>query len=136
MLIKQSNWWIGIGSLDFPSAFYAINQQLGTTAEQARAQFSDFQNPHNEYLFILATKGVIGLLLYVAIFVQACRLAWEKTDEVQRNSLLVMIFIFMVSITTNSMMTDMEEGHFTMLVLLIFLAPSALNLIEQKPSGN
>ena len=46
------------------------------------------------------------------------------------------VYLFMVSIFMNSMMVDMEEGHFTMLVLLIFLAPSALHLIEQKPSDN
>jgi len=26
----------------------------------------------------------------------------------------------------------MEEGHFTMLILLIFLAPKSLDLIKQK----
>lgn len=125
-LIKQNNWWVGIGSIDFASAFYAINQQMGTAPEQAAGAFSNFQNPHNEYLFMLATKGVIGLALYIAIFWQACRVAWKKVDEVQRISLIMFVFLFMMSITTNSMMTDMEEGHFTMLILLIFLAPRSL----------
>ena len=132
-LIKQSNWWVGIGSIDFASAFYAINQQMGTTPEQAASTFSNFQNPHNEYLFMLATKGVIGLALYMAIFGQACRVAWKKVDEVQRISLVMFVFLFMLSITTNSMMTDMEEGHFTMLVLLIFLAPKNLALSGREP---
>jgi O-antigen ligase len=131
-LIKQNNWWIGTGSIDFASAFYAINQQMGTTPEQAARAFSNFQNPHNEYLFMLATKGAIGLALYIAIFMQACRVAWQKVDEIQRIGLLMFVFLFMMSITTNSMMTDMEEGHFTMLVLLIFLAPKNLNLSKNK----
>lgn len=125
-LIKQSNWWIGIGSIDFASTFHAVNQQMGTSSEQATGVFSNFQNPHNEYLFMLATKGVIGLAIYIAIFWQACRVAWKKVDEVQRISLIMFVFLFMLSITTNSMMTDMEEGHFTMLILLIFLAPRSL----------
>lgn len=125
-LIKQSNWWVGIGSIDFAPAFYAVNQQMGATPEQAARAFSNFQNPHNEYLFMLATKGVIGLALYIAIFWQACRVAWKKVDEVQRVSLIMFVFLFMMSVTTNSMMTDMEEGHFMMLVLLIFLAPKSL----------
>lgn len=125
-LISESNWLIGVGSLDFPSLFAAVNHQQGTTAQQAATQFSNFENPHNEYLFMLATKGVIGLALYLAIFAQACRLACLKSDEVQRVGMLVMIFLFLLSITTNSMMTDMEEGHFTMLMLLVFLAPRYL----------
>ena len=52
-------------------------------------------------------------------------MAWKK-DELQRKGLLMFVFLFMLSITTNSMMIDMEEGHFTM---LIFLAPKSLDLI-------
>ena len=40
------------------------------------------------------------------------------------------VYLFMVSILMNSMMVDMEEGHFTMLVLLIFLAPKSLTLLQ------
>jgi O-antigen ligase len=132
-LIKKINWWIGVGSIDFPSAFFAINNQMGTTSEQAVRTFSNFQNPHNEYLYMLATKGVIGMALYISIFLQACRVAWRKVDEVQRIGLVMFVFLFMMTITTNSMMTDMEEGHFTMLVLLIFLAPKNLNLSGREP---
>jgi hypothetical protein len=40
--------------------------------------------------------------------------------------------LFMLSITTNSMMVDMEEGHFTLLILLAFLAPKSLDLVCAK----
>lgn len=125
-LLKQSNWLIGVGSIQFGDAFASINYGMGTTPEQAKAYFANFENPHNEYLFMLATKGVIGLVLYIAIFAQACRLAMLKNDAVQRFGLLMFVFLFMLSITFNSMVIDMEEGHFMMLVLLIFLAPRHL----------
>ena len=125
-LLKQSNWLIGVGSVHFGDAFSAINYNMGTTAEQAKVYFANFQNPHNEYLFMLATKGVVGLMLYLAIFAQACRMAMQKGDEVQRIGLLMFVCLFMLSITFNSMVIDMEEGHFMMLVLLIFLAPHSL----------
>lgn len=125
-LLNMQNWWIGVGSINFGAAFAAVNYKLGTTPEHASAYFANFQNPHNEYLFMLATKGVIGLVLYVAIFVQACRLALLRNDTVQRIGLLMLVFLFMLSITFNSMVIDMEEGHFMMLVLLIFLAPKSL----------
>jgi O-antigen ligase len=127
-VLNQSNWWIGVGSINFGSAFSAINYSLGTTTELASEYFANFQNPHNEYLFMLATKGVVGLILYISIFAQACRIAMLKQDGTQRLGLLMFVFLFMLSITFNSMMIDMEEGHFTMIILLIFLAPRALNI--------
>lgn len=128
--IKQSNWWVGVGSLGFSQAY----QTAATALEVSPQSWATYNwgNPHNEYLYMLATKGVVGLALYLAIFAQACRVAWGKTDEVQRIGLVVFVFLFLLSITTNSMLIDMEEGHFTMLILLIFLAPKSLDLIKQK----
>ncbi|PUE31181.1 hypothetical protein B9Z35_09155 [Limnohabitans sp. Jir61] len=128
--IKQSNWWVGVGSLGFSQAY-----QTAATALQVSPQSwatYNWGNPHNEYLYMLATKGVVGLAFYLAIFVQACRVAWGKTDEVQRIGLVMFVFLFMLSITTNSMMVDMEEGHFTLLILLVFLAPKSLGLDGSK----
>ncbi len=124
--IRQSNWWVGVGGIDLPNAYQAAAKQFGVSA-QAWDTYN-WSNPHNEYLHTLATKGVIGLVLYLAIFAQACRVAWHKTDEVQRIGLVMFVFLFMLSITTNSMMIDMEEGHFTLLILLVFLAPKSLRL--------
>ena len=129
-LVTQSNWLVGVGSLGFSDAFHVAADRMGVTPE-AGATYN-WGNPHNEYLYMLASKGVIGLVLYLAVFAQACRVAWGKTDEVQRIGLVMFVFLFMLSITTNSMMIDMEEGHFTMLILLIFLAPKSLDLIKQK----
>jgi O-antigen ligase len=123
-LIKQSNAWLGVGGIKFPELFWQVNHKMGG------AEKAIFINPHNEYLYTLATKGVVGLALYLAIFGQACRMALGKTDIVQRVGLLTFIFLFMLSITTNSMMIDMVEGHFTMLILLIFLAPKSLDLLK------
>ena len=128
--IRQSNWWIGVGSIDLPSAYQAAAKQFGVS-QQAWGTYN-WSNPHNEYLHTVATKGVVGLVLYLAIFAQACRVAWCKTDEVQRIGLVIFVFLFMISITTNSMMIDMEEGHFTLLILLVFLAPKSLGLAGSK----
>lgn len=131
-LLKQSNWLIGVGSVHFGDAFAAINYSMGTTPEQAKTYFANFENPHNEYLFMLATKGVVGLALYLWIFWQACRMAMQKQDDVQRIGLLMFVFMFMLSITFNSMVIDMEEGHFMMLILLVFLAPKSLVLSQSS----
>ncbi len=125
--VVVQNFWMGVGSIDFPILFQKMNAGMGGVTN-----LSVFTNPHNEYIYILATKGLVGLVLYLAIFIQACRIALRKEDEVQRVGLLVFVFLFMLSITTNSMMIDMEEGHFTMLVLLIFLAPKSLDFLKFK----
>ena len=129
-LIKHGNWWIGVGSLGFTDAFHSAAERLGVTPEAAAVY--NWSNPHNEYLYMLATKGVVGLMLYLAIFLQASRMAWYKTDEVQRVGMLMYVFLFMFSITTNSMAIDMEEGHFMMIMLLIFLAPKDLALAQAR----
>ncbi len=122
--IIKAHWVLGVGSLQFVDAFQQVNLTMGTNEPQR------FVNPHNEYLFMLATKGLLGLVLYLGIFVQACRLAMRKPSEVQCVGLLMFVYLFMVSIFMNSMMVDMEEGHFAMLVLLIFLAPKSLTLVH------
>lgn len=123
-LVKQ-NGWLGGGSLSFRDAFWRASGSV-------EGMESKYSNPHNEYLYMLATKGGLGLVLYLAIFAQACRIALKKKDEVQRVGMLMMIFLFMLSITTNSMMTDMKEGHFAMLMMLVFLAPRELNLLGKE----
>lgn len=125
--VVVQNIWMGVGSIDFPVLFQEMNAKMGGVTN-----LSVFTNPHNEYIYILATKGLVGLAIYLAIFAQACRMAIKKENEVQRIGLLIFVFLFMLSITTNSMMIDMEEGHFTMLVLLIFLAPKSLDFLEPK----
>ncbi len=120
-LIKEGGW-LGVGTLNFRDAFWRANGSV----EGMQGKYS---NPHNEYLYMLATKGSLGLILYLAIFAQACRIAMQKKDEVQRVGMLMLVFLFMLSITANSMMTDMKEGHFAMLMLLVFLAPRELNLL-------
>ncbi len=119
-----------MGSLDLASAYQAAAKQFWVTGQAWGAY--NWNNPHNEYLHTLATKGVVGLVLYLAIFAQACWVAWSKTDEVQRIGLVMFVFLFMLSITTNSMMIDMEERHFTLLILLVFLAPKSPRLHGSK----
>lgn len=132
--ISQNNIWRGVGSIGFESAYQAAATSMGVSP-QSWATYN-WGNPHNEYLYMLATKGVIGLFLYLAVFAQACRVAWGKTDEVQRVGLVMFVFLFMLSITTNSMLIDMEEGHFTMLILLVFLAPKSLDLLSENSNNH
>lgn len=119
--IVQDHFWTGTGSLNFKQLFWEVNRDMGATNPQVFAP-----NPHNEYLYMWTTKGLIGLLLYLGIFVQACRLAARRSEAWQRHGLWIFVCLFLTSILFNSMSIDMVEGHFMMLVLLIFLAPARI----------
>jgi O-antigen ligase len=120
-LIIQDHFWMGVGSLNFKPLFWQVNQALGATDPVIFAP-----NPHNEYAYMWATKGLIGLGLYLGIFIQACRIAAHRADAWQREGLWLFVFLFAISIAFNSMSIDMVEGHFMMLVLLTFLAPKQI----------
>jgi len=120
-LIVQDHVWTGVGSLNFKPLFWEVNHAMGATNPVIFAP-----NPHNEYLYMWTTKGLIGLLLYLGIFVQACRMAAQRAEDWQRHGLWLFVCLFLTSILFNSMSIDMVEGHFMMLVLLVFLAPSRI----------
>jgi O-antigen ligase len=120
-VIVQDHFWTGVGSLNFKSLFWEVNRSMGATNPQVFPP-----NPHNEYLYMWATKGLIGLLLYLGIFVQACRMAAQRAESWQRHGLWLFVCLFLTSILFNSMSINMVEGHFMMLVLLIFLAPARI----------
>lgn len=120
-LIIQEHVWTGVGSLNFKPIFWEVNQSLGATDPVHFAP-----NPHNEYAYMWATKGLIGLALYLGIFIQACRIAAHRADAWQREGLWLFVFLFAISIAFNSMSIDMVEGHFMMLVILTFVAPKQI----------
>ncbi|MSQ65713.1 MAG: hypothetical protein EXR37_05110 [Limnohabitans sp.] len=119
--IVQDHFWTGAGSLNFKDLFWKVNRDMGATNPKVFAP-----NPHNEYLYLWKTKGLIGLLLYLGMFVQACRMAAQRSGRWQRHGLWLLVCLFLTSILFNSMSIDMVEGHFMMLVLLIFLAPAQI----------
>ena len=119
--IVQDHFWTGMGSLNFKQLFWEVNRDMGATNPKVFAP-----NPHDEYLYMWTTKGLVGLLLYLGIFVQACRLAARRSEAWQRHGLWMFVCLFLTSILFNSMSIDMVEGHFMMLVLLIFLAPARI----------
>ena len=124
--IVQNHFWLGVGSLNFKPLCWEVNQAMGATTPVIFAP-----NPHNESLYMWCTKGLIGLLLYVGIFVQACRIAARRSEDWQRHGLWLLVSLFLTSILFNSMSIDMVEGHFMMLVLLVFLAPSRIWSADQ-----
>lgn len=103
-LIKASHWWVGVRNSNFPVQFSWVNQKMGVLQSKL------FGNIQIEYLCVLATKGVVGLLLYVRVILQTCRMAWDKKDELKRIFLLMFVLLFLLSMNSKSMMIDMDQG--------------------------
>ena len=129
--IVQDHFWLGVGSLNFKPLFWEVNHAMGATNPVIFAP-----NPHNEYLYMWCTKGLVGLLLYLGIFVQACRIAAQRGEDWQRHGLWLLVCLLLTSILFNSMSIDMVEGHFMMLVLLVFLAPPRIWTQAQVNDGS
>ena len=75
-------------------------------------------NPHNEYLYVTAGLGIVGLVLYLALQARVILDGRLLPNDTQRKILWMAMLIFLVSILFNSMLIDMVPGHFYALVLL------------------
>lgn len=73
-------------------------------------------NPHNEYLLMLYENGVLGLVLLCGIFI----LAWmhsSKENESEKWLIRSLVLTMAIGCCFNSLMLDLKEAHFYMLML-------------------
>ena len=67
--------------------------------------------PHNEYLAILSQGGLIGLALFLGLLVSAFRAA------AQTPGLWILVLLLAVDALFNSVVWNMEEGHWALFLL-------------------
>ncbi len=109
-LIEESPL-IGSGLSKFSERYAAYDSQLGGSKNIVK-------NPHNEYIYILASLGLTGLLFYLAIQTQIILFALRLVNTAQKQILLLAITSLLCSIFFNSMIIDMVPGHFYALTIL------------------
>jgi len=109
-IIKEAPW-IGSGLSHFPERYHWHDARMGGSEQVV-------SNPHNEYLYVLAGLGVVGLVMYLALQWQVLRQTRGFSCQAQRNILGIAMLAFMSSIFFNSMIIDMVPGHFYALTLL------------------
>jgi len=63
-----------------PDSFYMITNDF-YKAEVSRSAYEAIDNVHNEYLNVLLTLGVLGLLCYLLFLISAFRTLFSKTEE-------------------------------------------------------
>jgi len=109
-VIKESPL-VGSGVARFAQRYNVYDSMMGGSADVTG-------NPHNEYLYVTAGLGIVGLVLYLALQARVILDGRLLPNDTQRKILWMAMLIFLVSILFNSMLIDMVPGHFYALVLL------------------
>jgi O-antigen ligase len=109
-VIKESPL-IGSGISQFAGRYNVEDNLLGGSLEATG-------NPHNEYLYVTAGLGLVGLAIYLAIQGRVVYEARRLQNVAQKHIVWLAMAVFMVSIFFNSMIIDMVPGHLYALVLL------------------
>lgn len=90
--IFKNNPILGIGT----NSFYVESQKKEyEKIKDKRESFQDtFKHPHNEYLQQLTTRGIIGFIIYAAIFIGLIKRILFKKEYIFEESLVIIYSIF------------------------------------------
>ena len=100
---------IGIGTGDFPSEYYKINQINSP-------RIPDTTNPHNMYVLVLMQLGLLGLFSMLSIFYYQFKLSVNSSNKLIRDTGLTLPLLFLVMMFSDSYLL----GHFTTLMFVFF----------------
>lgn len=91
LLIKEHPWG-GVGTGDFATSYLKLNQQyspeIGTT-----------NNPHNQYIFLTAQLGIIGLAALLGLFLVFFREARRQKDGWERVRIAFPLFFMTIMLS-------------------------------------
>lgn len=115
LLIKEHPWG-GVGTGDFASSYLQLNQQrspdIGTT-----------NNPHNQYIFLTAQLGVVGLAALLGLFFVFFREASRREDGWERVRIAFPLF-FMTIMLSESYLDITGTGFlYSLFGALLFKTP-------------
>jgi O-antigen ligase len=119
---------VGGGVAQFAHRYNHFDNLMGGSIEATG-------NPHNEYLYVTAGLGVVGLALYLALYGRLVLDAARRPDPTQRRLVWLAVVTFMVSILFNSLLIDMVPGHlFALLMLCLAWYPWPLTPVSEPSS--
>lgn len=115
LLIKEHPW-VGVGTGDFATSYLKLNQQyspeIGTT-----------NNPHNQYIFLTAQLGVLGLAALLGLFLVFFREASHRKDGHERIRIAFPLF-FMTIMLSESYLDITGTGFlYALFGALLFKTP-------------
>ncbi|MCL2459317.1 MAG: O-antigen ligase family protein [Desulfobulbus sp.] len=122
-IIKRSPW-IGVGTGEFASTYSAMNASMSPNVPLT-------DNPHNQYIFLTAQLGVLGLLSLLGLFFIHFRQAVRVMDGWQRIRIAFPIF-FMVIMCLESYLNLVGTGFlFSLMSAILFKEPRPLEPCSQ-----
>lgn len=89
LIIMKQNPVFGVGTGDFSSEYYKINQKR-TPA------FKPTTNPHNMYLFIGVQFGIVGIAIMLWFFYNQLRFAVNVKNKIQKNFAITLPLLYLL----------------------------------------
>lgn len=128
-LIKQHPCF-GVGTGDFASSYKKINQQY-------TPEIGATNNPHNQYIFVTAQLGIVGLFALLGMFLVFFREASRRQDSWEMVRVAFPLF-FMTIMLSESYLDITGTGFlFSLFGALLFkYPPSSLKSTTYKPCGH
>ena len=115
---QRFDWWITSFELikQKPVLGYGTGSFSGIYKQTTKTpRVTPMDNPHNEYLFITFQFGVIGLFLFLMIFL--LQFLASRSLPVQKGMLLQGVLVAMLTGSLmNSLLFDSQQGHFYLLM--------------------
>lgn len=124
--VGAGNWQIWFPNYGMEK-FYATNYSISEG-------ITNFQRPHNDFLWVWAETGIVGGILYMTIFFQAIWLAFQnarKAVTVKDQlifSMLLLAFVGYVIIAMVDFPLERIEHQVIILTLLAFISQSSRKL--------
>ena len=118
ILIKQ-NPILGYGTGSFTDEFGSVNE------ETQKVVSSQHKTPHNNYLYVWFELGILGLIVFLAIFYFQIKELIKKADG---GFLILFPIMFLIIMFTDSYLFSQNT-----LVLYLFLSVITINY-QYKPS--
>ncbi|UTW48026.1 O-antigen ligase [Bacterioplanoides sp. SCSIO 12839] len=127
--IKESPL-VGVG----PSGFHDnrnILKQSGAVADRVRY----YEHAHNDFLWVLSTKGVVGILFYLSVFVYLFRCYWICFKDPGKtwlalSGLFVCLGYLIFSLSDIFLSVKMGIGYFIIVNALIFRVLNTERVVE------
>lgn len=110
------NPWLGVGVGDYTDEYTAINRRFSPES------ITTF-NPHNQYMWILATTGALGGAAFIALIASMVR-GWRWRDRNARHFLAALWMGFGVICLVESYLWRSNTALFFVVMSALLLAPS------------
>lgn len=127
------NFWLGSGWDSFDQVHHLYNLRH-PSAEKIRF----FGHPHNQFLYIFVELGLVGLIMYLMIFIcpayLCCKQIMQQGSLFSNTALIALSTLIMIeSITEFNLTNDVSASKVFMLIFVIVNILALLTYCQKKP---